>query len=225
MGVVRYEFGPPGAQRWREGGGVERGEETDGDVEGEGAEGDEKEEEEVLQDEGLSLEDCRVGGRGRGGCGSAVGRGAWEGEFLDARPCQVDVEEEQEDAEPEDGALQYVSTWSVRSWLGSPCTSNFESSRPSRLKRRCRYTCAVSCCPSRALSVTTYLGFDQDKINEQHHEVVLDILVSELLAARTLCQAHALSQSAVVGFRVLGVQCFHRVAALYADGHSSAAIG
>lgn len=71
----------------------------------------------------------------------------------------------------------------------------------------------------------SYLRLDQDQVNEQHNKVVLDVLVGELLAARTLCQAHTLAQCAVVGFRVLGVQCFDGVAALYADGHSAAAIG
>lgn len=51
-------------------------------MEGEGAEGDEEQEEEVLQDEGLGLEDLRVGGRRRG----VVGGGGGEGELLDARP-------------------------------------------------------------------------------------------------------------------------------------------
>lgn len=54
---------------------------------------------------------------------------------------------------------------------------------------------------------------------------MLDILVRELLAARTLCQADALAQSTVVGLGVLSVQCFDGVSTFYADGHSSAAIG
>lgn len=71
----------------------------------------------------------------------------------------------------------------------------------------------------------TYLRLDQDQVYEQHHEVVLDILVGKLLTARALCQADAFSQRAIVGFRVLGVQCFDGIPTLYADGHSSAAIG
>ena len=51
-------------------------------MEGEGAEGDEEQEEEVLEDEGLGLEDLRVGGR----CGGVVGGGCGQGQFLDARP-------------------------------------------------------------------------------------------------------------------------------------------
>lgn len=54
---------------------------------------------------------------------------------------------------------------------------------------------------------------------------MLDILVGELLAPRTLRKAHTFSQRAVVGFRVLGVEGFDGVAAFYADGHSCTAIG
>jgi hypothetical protein len=32
----------------------------------------------------------------------------------------------------------------------------------------------------------TYLRFDQDQINEQHHEIMLDVFVCELLASRAL---------------------------------------
>lgn len=69
------------------------------------------------------------------------------------------------------------------------------------------------------------MRFNQDQINEQHHEVVLDILVGEFLAPRTLCKSHALSQRAVVRLRVFGIEGLDGVATLYADGHSCAAIG
>ena len=69
------------------------------------------------------------------------------------------------------------------------------------------------------------MWFDQDQVNEQHHEVMLDILVGELLAARTLCKSHTLSQRAVVRLRVFSIESLDGVATFYADGHSCAAIG
>lgn len=71
----------------------------------------------------------------------------------------------------------------------------------------------------------TYLRLDQYEVNKQHDKVMLDVFVGELLAARTLCQSHALAQRSVVGFRVLGVQGFNGIPALYADWHGSPAIG
>ena len=73
--------------------------------------------------------------------------------------------------------------------------------------------------------MVSYLWLDQNQINEQHNKVMLDVLVGELLAARTLCQAYTFAQRAVVGFRVFGVQRLDRVPTLYTDGHSAAAIG
>ena len=69
------------------------------------------------------------------------------------------------------------------------------------------------------------MRLDQNQINEQHHKVVLDVLVGELLAAWALRQAHAFAQRPVVGFRVLCVQRLHGVAALDTDGHGATAIG
>lgn len=195
VGVVRDQRSPRPAQGSREGRRVEAREQADGQVEGEGAERDEEEEEEVLQDQRLGLQDRGVGGCG---CGRVVRRGRGERQLFDARPGQVDVEEEEEDAEAEDRALRRVSGC-VRKGRGV-VTSNLSSSRPRRLKRRCRYTWTVSSCLFQAIRVTIYLGFDQDQINEEHHEVMLDVLVGELLAARTLCQTDALPQGPVVGF-------------------------
>jgi hypothetical protein len=47
-----------------------------------------------------------------------------------------------------------------------------------------------------------YLRFDQNQINEQHHEIMLDIFVGEAFAARTLRQPHSLSQGFIIGFAV-----------------------
>lgn len=55
-----------------------------------------------MEDERLRLENHGVCGRGGR---SAVGRGWWEWEFFDARPGEVDVEEEEENAEAQDRAL------------------------------------------------------------------------------------------------------------------------
>jgi hypothetical protein len=46
------------------------------------------------------------------------------------------------------------------------------------------------------------LRFNQDQINEEHHEVVLDIFVGKALASRALRQAHALAEGAVICFAV-----------------------
>lgn len=100
--VVWYKVRVPGAQDGREFSWVEAGEEADWQVEGQGTESDEEQKEEVLEDEGLCLEDDSIGGRR---CAGAVGGMRREREFLDACPREVDVEEKQEDTEAENGAL------------------------------------------------------------------------------------------------------------------------
>lgn len=65
----------------------------------------------------------------------------------------------------------------------------------------------------------TDLRLDQHQIDEEHHEVVLDVFVREALAARTLRQPHAFAETAVVGFAVFVVEPLHGVAAFDADGH------
>lgn len=81
--VVRHSARPPCSQRLRQLGRVEGREEADGKVKSEGAERDEGQEEEILQHEGLGVQDCGVRG-----CGGGEGGGcAWQREFLDARPC------------------------------------------------------------------------------------------------------------------------------------------
>jgi len=52
----------------------------------------------------------------------------------------------------------------------------------------------------------TYLGFDQNKINEEHDKVMLNILVGELLATRTLCQTHSFTERVVVRFAIGSVE-------------------
>lgn len=103
MRVVRYQVRVPEAKGGWEFGRVETREQADREMEGEGGEGDKEKEEEILEDEGLGLQDCGVGRRW-GDVGVVGGRG-WERELFDARPGQVDVEEEEENAEAEDRAL------------------------------------------------------------------------------------------------------------------------
>jgi len=105
------------------------GEEADGDVEGEGGEGAEDQEEDVLQDDGLLGEAPEVGG--------FVGRGSGGG-FFDARPGEVDVEEEEEDAEADNGALGWLDKNATEVDGCGKLTSNWSSARIRELWRRCR---------------------------------------------------------------------------------------
>jgi hypothetical protein len=49
------------------------------------------------------------------------------------------------------------------------------------------------------------LRLDQDQVDEEDDKVMFDVFVGEAVALRTLGQAHALAQGAVVGLAVLGV--------------------
>jgi hypothetical protein len=64
-----------------------------------------------------------------------------------------------------------------------------------------------------------YLRLDQHQVYEQHHEVMLHVFIREFLALWALCQAYTLSERAIVGFRVRGVEGAHRGAAGYAYRH------
>jgi hypothetical protein len=65
----------------------------------------------------------------------------------------------------------------------------------------------------------THLRLDQHEVDEQHHEIMLDVFIRELVAPRALRQPHAFAERPVVRFRVFRVQCFHRVPAFDAYGH------
>lgn len=71
----------------------------------------------------------------------------------------------------------------------------------------------------------THLRLDQYQVNEEHHEVMLDVFVREQLAARALREAHALAQRPVVRLAVRRVQRLDRIAALYADDHCQRRVG
>ena len=61
--------------------------------------------------------------------------------------------------------------------------------------------------------VPVHLRLDQHQVDEQHHEIVFDVFVRELLAYGALGQADAFAEGAVVGFGVGRVECAHRGAA------------
>jgi hypothetical protein len=104
MRVPRHHAAPQGAQRRRYARGGHRARQTDRQVESQSAEHDEQQEEQVLQNQRLGLQD-------RGVCvRRARVRGRGQRELLYARPCQVYVEEEEQDAEAEDGALRKGDT-------------------------------------------------------------------------------------------------------------------
>lgn len=65
----------------------------------------------------------------------------------------------------------------------------------------------------------SYLRFYQDKVNKEHDEVIFDIFVGEVLAARALRQTHAFSQRAIVGAAISAVQMRDGIGAFDADGH------
>jgi len=51
-----------------------------------------------------------------------------------------------------------------------------------------------------------YLWLNQDKVNEEHDKVMLDIFVGESLASRTLRQSHAFTKRTVVGLAIGSVE-------------------
>lgn len=55
----------------------------------------------------------------------------------------------------------------------------------------------------------SYLGLDQDQVNEEDHKVMLDIFIRKPLTLRTLCQAHTLAQRLVISFAVCCIQVAH----------------
>lgn len=59
--------------------------------------------------------------------------------------------------------------------------------------------------------VSIHLRLDQHQIDEQDDKVMFHVFVGELLAARTLGQAHAFAQRAVIGFAVGTVELRDRV--------------
>jgi hypothetical protein len=64
-----------------------------------------------------------------------------------------------------------------------------------------------------------YLRLDQDKINEYHDKVMLNVLVGEAFAARALRQTHAFAKGPIICATVGAVQVRDRIRAFDADGH------
>lgn len=65
----------------------------------------------------------------------------------------------------------------------------------------------------------------EHKVDKEHDKIIFDVFVGESVAARTLRQAHAFAQRAVIGATVGAVQMGHRVGAFDADGHGVMAAG
>jgi len=107
------------------------------------------------------------------------------------RPGQIDIEEEEQDAEAEDRWVQLVVIsrepieekmpvdLSLISALGVLFRSNIEISRWHR----------------------TDLGLHEHQIDEQHHKVMLHIFVRKALTSRTLCQSD-IRTSGSLGFNL-----------------------
>jgi len=66
---------------------------------------------------------------------------------------------------------------------------------------------------------STYLWLYQYQIDEKHNEIMLDIFVGKVLAARTLCEPHAFTECLIVGFTVRGVQRTDWISAFDTDWH------
>jgi hypothetical protein len=65
----------------------------------------------------------------------------------------------------------------------------------------------------------TYLGLDQDKINEEHNEIMLDVFIGKSLAMGALGQANSFAKCRVIGFAVLGIQRVDWISTFDTDGH------
>lgn len=105
--------------------------------------------------------------------------------LLDARPRQIDVEEQQQHAEPDNAGIKLV--------VGAH----------QRIVQQ----------------VPVYLRLDEHEVNEEHHEIVLDIFVAETPTVFAYCQAHPVARGLVVCAGVLCVQRLNWITAFNADGH------
>lgn len=124
--------------------------------------------------------------------GQAAKVGVWEqpqvprdGLLFNARPCEVDVEEEEEDAEPDDGWL--FITFSRQSIQSGARKCNIHQIDPDRASACCAASAytpngahhSTSASPYTAGAKATHLWFDQDQIDKQDDVVMLDIFVAE----------------------------------------------
>jgi hypothetical protein len=182
-------------------------------VEGEGGEGAEDQEENVLEDDGLLGEAAEVGGFG--------GRGGGGG-FFDACPGEVDVEEEEEDAEADDGALGWLEGCDGGGWIWETCIELVVCSHQGVVEEMSidlvglissgLYKEGVAGC-------RTYLRLDQDQINEKHNKIMLNVFIAEPPAVLAHSEAHAMACRLVICARVLCVQSLHWIPAFYTDRH------
>ena len=65
--------------------------------------------------------------------------------------------------------------------------------------------------------MSVHLRLDEDHVDEQHHEVVLDVFIREALASWALREADAATEGSVVRAGVLGVETVDRERAFDAD--------
>lgn len=187
-------------------------------------------EEHVLEDDGLLGQPAKVAIRWRAG---AFG----DGLFLYARPREVDVKEQQEDAKANDGGLfvarlfvsgrvvaclgeQGDSPWVFlcihRIDLGLASTYCEANAGTPRSASRQSMAVLPSVFRHKAISVGggggTHLGLNQDQVDEQDNVVMLDIFVAEAAAILAHRQADVVAAGP-------GPQRLNRMTAFYADRH------
>lgn len=133
----------------------------------------------ILQDNGLRSQRAQMSAVGA--ASSIIAGGA----LLDARPGQVDVEEQQQDAEADDAGVEAVAVAHQRV----------------------------------VQQVAVDLGLDQHQVDEEHHVVVLDVLVAEAAAVLAHRQPDVVPAARPARRAVLRPERAHRVPALDADGH------
>ena len=160
---------------------------------------------------------------------------------LDARPGEVDVEEQEEDAEADDGPLCFQHIRSATCPISPPQAKkqNLPRTYPppsSTYYATNAYTpvhphtpLAMHTLPkpshpelrfhSRACVVwcVAHLRLDQDQVDEQHDKVVLDVLVAEAPAVLAHGQPDVVPARLVAA--ALAPERLDGVPALYADGH------
>jgi hypothetical protein len=117
--------------------------------------------------------------------GEAAERGGfrgWGGLPLDARPGEVDVEEEEEDAKADYGGLE------MRRVLGLECPRGGSGMWGGGGDTNGKLVLVFH---ERVVEkVSVDLGLDQDEIDEENDKVVLDVLVAKSAAVLAHCQAN-----------------------------------
>lgn len=171
-------------------------------------------EEEVLEDDGLLSETSKVSFRNgaitctiASGLGRLSVRGRTRRLLFDARPCQVHIEQQQQDAEADDGRIEAVVRVAHEGVVEEMSVDLFGAS--------------VTCLPRGPVGRggTGYLGLDEDHIDEEHDKVMLDILVAEATTVLTHRQPDVVAAARVPRPRVLRPQRLDGMPTLDTDGH------